>query len=43
LLKTFSLPNATFADLYFKDNVINVIGVNFNSSSPQTFFLKLPI
>jgi len=43
LLKTYSLPNATFADLYFKDNVINVIGVNFNSSSPQTFFLKLPI
>jgi len=42
-LKTFSLPNATYADLYFKDNVIHVIGVNFNSSSPQTFFLKLPI
>jgi hypothetical protein len=41
--KTYSLPNATYADLYFRDNVINVVGVNFNSSSPQTFFLKFPM
>jgi hypothetical protein len=39
---TYNLPNATYADLYYRDNVINVIGVNFNSSSPQTFFLKFP-
>jgi hypothetical protein len=40
--KAFNLPNATFSDLYYRDNVINIIGVNFNSSSPQTFFLKFP-
>jgi hypothetical protein len=40
-IKTYSLPNATYSDLYFRDNVINVIGVTFNSSA-QTFFLQFP-
>jgi|GEM_PF-1209053 len=40
-IKTYSLPIATYADLFFRDNVISVIGVTFNSSS-QTFFLKFP-
>ena len=41
-IKSYSLPNASYADLYFRDGVINVIGVSFNSSSPQTFFLQFP-
>lgn len=41
-IKAFNLPSATYSDFYYRDNVINVIGVNFNSSSPQTFFLKFP-
>ena len=40
--QTFNLPNATYADLFYKDNAINVIGVSFNSSAQQTFLLKFP-
>ncbi len=43
LIKSYTLPNASFSDLFFRDEVINVIGVSFNSSSPQTFFLKFPM
>ena len=41
-IQTYNLPVATYADMFYKDNAINVIGVSFNSSSPQTFLLKFP-
>jgi len=41
-IQTYNLPNVTYADMFYKDNAINVIGVSFNSSSPQTFLLKFP-
>lgn len=41
-VKFYNLPSATYADLFYKDNAIHVIGVSFNSSSPQTFLLKFP-
>jgi hypothetical protein len=42
-LTTYVLPNATFPDLYFRDDVMNVLGVNFFSVSPTTFILKFPM
>jgi len=42
-IKSYTLPNATFSDLYIRNGVLNLIGVNFNSSSPQTFFLQFPL
>lgn len=41
-LQTYNLPNATYADLYYRDHAIHTVGVSFNSSSPQTFLLKFP-
>jgi hypothetical protein len=41
-IKTYSLPNTTYADVYFRDDVIHIIGVSFNAGTSQTFFLQLP-
>jgi hypothetical protein len=42
-LKTFDLPFMNYADMFVADDIIYLIGTNFNGSQPQTFILKYPL
>ena len=43
-LKSYELPVASYIDLFMKDDITHVIGVNFNAlSEPTTIFFKFPL
>jgi hypothetical protein len=42
VIKSFDIPALTYADLIPEQDIIYLLGTNFNNSQPQTFILKYP-
>jgi hypothetical protein len=42
-IQRYALPQASYAELLVRDDIIYIVGINFNSSVSQTFILKIPI
>ena len=42
VIKSYDIPALTYADLIAEDDIIYLVGTNFNNSQPQTFILKYP-
>lgn len=42
LLQSYDLPSANYSDIWIEDDVIHVVGTDFNTGSGRTFILKFP-
>jgi hypothetical protein len=42
VIQSYDIPALTYADLIAEDDIIYLVGTNFNNSQPQTFILKYP-
>lgn len=43
LLTRYNLPSANYAGVFLHEDVIHIVGIDFNSSNSKTFIIKIPL